>query len=126
MTPKPVNKSSINPKYSNKINDAANKVLLGNNIIKYIVDVANINHKSDQDLFRIAILSCIQHSVEDYNYGLYLNIVGSAGKGKSHALNVLTKLLPARNPLAWPGITTWSLVAIPFLTNSRIAKYSCI
>ena len=94
MTPKPVNKSSINPKYSNKINDAANKVLLGNNIIKYIVDVANINHKSDQDLFRIAILSCIQHSVEDYNYGLYLNIVGSAGKGKSHALNVLTKLLP--------------------------------
>lgn len=94
MPPQPINKSSINPKYSNKVNDAANKVLMGNNIIDYIVDVANINHKSDQDLFRIAILSCIQHSVEDYNYGLYLNIVGSAGKGKSHALNVLTKLMP--------------------------------
>lgn len=94
MPPKPVNKSSINPKYSDKVNGKADDVLMGNNIIDYIVDVANINHKSDRDLFKIAILSCIQHSVQDYNYGLYLNIVGSAGKGKSHSLNVLTKLLP--------------------------------
>lgn len=94
MSPKPVNKMSIDPKYNDKVNAAADKILLGDNIINYIVDVANINHKSDRDLFKIAILSAIQHSVENYNYGLYLNIVGSAGKGKSHSLNVLTKLMP--------------------------------
>jgi hypothetical protein len=95
MTPKPINKSSISPKYSDKVNNKVDEILLNDNILDYIVKVAQINHKSDEDLFKIAILSCIQHSIKNYNYGLYINVVGSAGKGKSHALNVLTKLLPA-------------------------------
>ena len=94
MTRQKVNKLSLDCKYPDKVDNKANEVILHENILDYIVKVAQIDHKSDEDLFKIAILSVIQHSIESYNYGLYLNIVGSAGKGKSHALNVLTKLMP--------------------------------
>lgn len=94
MTKPKVNKLSSGLKYSDKVNIEADRILNEENILEYIVRVAQISHKSDEDLFKIGILSCIQHSIENYDYGLYLNIVGSAGKGKSHALNTLTKLLP--------------------------------
>ena len=89
-----VNKLSSGLKYSDKINKEANRILLEEDILDYVVKVAHIQHRSDDDLFKIAILSLIQHSIKDYDYGLYLNIVGSAGKGKSHSLNVLSKIVP--------------------------------
>ena len=94
MPAPPVNKIKSGQKYESNVEKKANEILINDNVIDYIVKVANIIHKSDQNLFKIAILSTIQHAVSNYDYGLYINIVGSAGKGKSHGLNTLTKLLP--------------------------------
>ena len=88
----------INPKIEKK----AIEILKGDDIMKYIIDVAHIFHKSDDDIFRLAILSAIQHKISNFDRGLYINVTGSPGKGKSDSLDILSDLLPEE----WTLITS--------------------
>ena len=62
--------------------------------LNYIVKTAGIFHKSDENIFRLATLSALQHAINGYDRGIYMNVSGSPGKGKSDALDVMANLLP--------------------------------
>lgn len=67
---------------------------LKNNPLDYITKVASIFHRSDTNIFRLATLSTLQHAIKNYERGIYINVTGSPGKGKSDSLDVMAHLLP--------------------------------
>jgi hypothetical protein len=77
-----------------KIKKEGDKIIKAGNIMEYILKTANIFHYGDNSIFRLGILSAIQHSINDYNRGIYINITGTAGKGKTDTLEVLQGLMP--------------------------------
>jgi len=74
--------------------DKEARYYLKNDPLGYITKVASIFHKSDNNIFKLATLSSLQHAIKNYDRGIYINVTGSPGKGKSDSLDVMSHLLP--------------------------------
>lgn len=75
------------------IESEAKELIKSGNVLNYGLNLIERFHAGDKHIGKIAILTCIQHGVKNIETGLYLNLVGGYGQGKSHILKKLGKIL---------------------------------
>ena len=77
-----------------KIKKDGDEIIKSGKIMDHMLKTAGIFHYGNKNILQLGILSGIQHAIKDYYRGIYINITGSAGKGKTDALEVLSGLMP--------------------------------